>query len=121
MPIRRRDIERELHGGELEKATGLLHRALADFADIERELQAAERRAGLAISSDMPLLERMARLGFSERDRNTVAVMLAALWDMRSCRPISEQAEAILAQRRAAKESADRQLAAVIARRRQSS
>ena len=121
MPIRRQDIERELHSSELEKAAGLLHRALADFADIERELQAAERRAGLAISPDMPLLERMARLGFSERDRTVVALMLAALWDLRSCRPISEQAEAILSKRTAAREFADRQLADVIARRRQSS
>ncbi len=118
MPVSRDEIERELNASEADRAIGLLRRTNADFEEIERELQAAEKRKGLEIAPDIPLVSRLARLGYSERDLNTVMEMLAALDDLRNGRPISERARAMLSNREAARRSADQQLAAIIERRR---
>ena len=88
MPVSRDEIERELNASEADRAIGLLRRTNADFEEIERELQAAEKRKGLEIAPDIPLVSRLARLGYSERDLNTVMEMLAALDDLRNGRPI---------------------------------
>ena len=91
MPVSRDDIEREINGSDTGRAVGLLRRAIADFRDIERELQAAEKRAGFAAGPAIPLVERLARLGYSERDCATVTELMAALDDIRNGRPMSER------------------------------
>ena len=64
MPASRNDIEREIeiNGSDTERAVGVLRRAIADFRDIERELRAAEARAGYETGSAIPLVKRLARL-----------------------------------------------------------
>ena len=63
----------------------------------------------------MPLVDRLARFGYSERDCATVSELLTALDDMRSGRPMSAPALAILSRREAAKRSGDQQLSAIVA------
>ena len=117
MPDSRAEFERELKLSDAEKATGALRRIVADFDEIDRELRAAEKRAGLEVAPDIPLVDRMARLGYSERSRTAVGEMIAALNDIRRQRALSEQAQAILANREAAMRSADQQLAAILVAR----
>ena len=50
MPDSRAEFERELKLSDAEKATGALRRIVADFDEIDRELQAAEKRAGLEVA-----------------------------------------------------------------------
>ncbi len=65
MPGGREHVERNLSG------TGLLRRTIADFREIERELQAAEKRVGLKVSTDSLLIGRLARIRYSMRVRAT--------------------------------------------------
>jgi hypothetical protein len=115
--VSRERFKRELNGGATERAIGLLRRTIADFHELDRELRAAETRAGLDVSADLGLVDRLARLGYSERACTRVADMLAALNDIKNGRPISRRARAILSEREAARQSADRQLAAILAER----
>jgi hypothetical protein len=93
---------------------------VADFNAAERELQEAERRAGLEVAPQLPVLDRMARLGFSDRTRDTIREMLAALDDVMNGRPMSKAALAILCERRSAAKFVEQQLAAIVGRRRES-
>jgi hypothetical protein len=104
---------------ETRTAIEKLLRTVADFNATERELQEAERRAGLEVAPRLPVVDRMARLGFSDRTRNTIREMLAALDDVMNGRPMSKAALAILCERRSAAKSADQQLAAIVGRRRE--
>jgi hypothetical protein len=110
----------ELLARETKTAIEKFVRVVADFNATERELQEAERRAGLEVAPQLPVLDRMARLGFSDRTRDTIREMLAALGDVANGRRMSGSALAILRQRRNASQSADRQLAAIAAARRKS-
>ncbi len=117
MPVNREDIERELNLSDRERAVAVLRRTVADFGEIDRELRAAEKRAGLEVGPDIPVVDRMAKLGYSEEARRTVAEMIGALNDMRRRRKISERTKAMLADREAAILSANEQLAAILAAR----
>ena len=48
MPDSRAEFERKLKLSDAEKAAGALRRIVADFDEIDRELRAAEKRAGLS-------------------------------------------------------------------------
>ncbi len=117
MRVKREDIERELNLSDRERAAAVLRRTVADFGEVDRELRAAEKRAGLEVGPDIPVVERMAKLGYSEEARRTVAEMIGALNDMRRRRNISQRTKAMLADREAAIRSADEQLAAILAAR----
>jgi hypothetical protein len=116
----REQIALELIAREAKTVIEMLHRTIVDFDSVERGLQEAERRAGLDVAPRLPIIERMARLGFSERTRHTVKQMLAAFYEVKNGRPMPASALAMIAERRAASESADRQLAAIVDARRKS-
>lgn len=115
---RRKQIERASKGTNVERAMHLLRHTIADFEEIEREVQAAERRARLEVAPDLRLIDRMARLGFSKHAIDEVTEMLGALDDIKNGRPLSRRAQAILSDLMTAIRSADQQLAAILAARR---
>jgi hypothetical protein len=117
MRVKREDIERELNLSDRERAAAVLRRTVADFGEIDRELRAAEKRAGLEVGPDIPVVDRMAKLGYSEEARRTVAEMIGALDDMRRRRKLSQRTKTMLADREAAILSANQQLAAILAAR----
>jgi hypothetical protein len=108
----------ELVAGETKTAIDMLSQTIADFKHVEQDLEAAERRAGLEATPHVSIIERMVRLGFSDRTLGVVGEMLSALDDIRHGRAIPQSALNVLRERRAARHSADHQLAAIAARRR---
>jgi hypothetical protein len=116
MPTRE-DIEAELNQTPTQKFARELADALLDIDEIEEMIANAEKVRGLKASPEMPIAERMARLGCPKDDCDRVAELIEALPTLRAGQPLPERLERSIKEYDAAEQSADDQLAAIVARR----
>jgi hypothetical protein len=116
----REEIEAELNTSEKDRAIDALLRMVEDFIELEAQITAEEERAGFERRHpNVPLVDRLERLGYRKATRDRIAELFDAVEDLRSGRPVSPQIKAMLAKEEAAIQSAGDQIAASAARGRQ--
>jgi len=113
MPTRE-EIEAELNETDTQKAVRQLREALVEIEEFEEQLATAEKIAGLGRAPEMPIVERMARLGCSKAACDRIAELLNLMSTLEKGRPLPGQLQKLLAEQVAAEQSADSQLAAIV-------
>jgi hypothetical protein len=113
MPTRE-EIKAELSETDMQKAVRQLREALGEIEEFEEQLAAAEKTAGLGQAPEMPIIERMARLGCGKAARDRVAEILTLMSSLEVGRPLPGQLQKLLAEEAAAEQSADSQLARIV-------
>jgi hypothetical protein len=117
----REEIEAKLNTSEKDRAIDALLRTVEDFIQLEAQIRAEEERAGFERDHrNVPLVDRLERLGYRKATRDRIAGLFDAVEDLRSGRPVSPQIKAMLAKEEAAIQSAGDQIAASAAGGRQS-
>ena len=110
MPINRREIEAKLHMSDEERAVYWLRRVV-------RQLDVLEEVTGLArLHPDMPLVDRMARLGCSKTACDELEALLRAVDNLKQGSPLAPDIQQLLADCEAAEYLANGQREAIVER-----
>ena len=113
----REEIEAGLNTSEKDRAIDALLRTVEDFIDLEAQITAEEERAGFKPENpNVPLVDRLERLGYRKATRDRIAGLFDAIEDLRNGRPVSPEIKAMLAKEEAAIQSAGDRIAASAAR-----
>jgi hypothetical protein len=96
MPTEREKIEAELGMSEKEKSLADLKRVIADFDELERDLEAREAELGLpSFYRSKPLAERLAAVGVSKEAIAKINLMLEAFDVIRRTGDVNDYPEPV--------------------------
>jgi len=110
MPINRGEIEAKRHMSDEERAVYWLRRAV-------RQLDVLEEVTGLArLHPDMPLVDRLARLGCSKTACDELEALLHAVDNLKQGNPLAPDIQQLLADCEAAEHFTNGQRAAIVER-----
>jgi hypothetical protein len=110
MPINREEIGAKPHMSDEEKAVYWLRRVI-------RQLDILEEITGLAqLHPDMPMVDRLARLGCSKTACDELEALLNAVNDLKQGSPLAPDIQRLLAECEAAEDFADSQPHVIVER-----
>ena len=106
MPTRE-EIEAELNNTPMQTIVRESGEAVLDTYEIEGMLANLEKVHGLKVSPEMPIAERMARLGCPRAICDKVAELMEAISTLKAGRPLPEHLERYIKEYGAVQQSAD--------------